>query len=855
MTTYNTGNPVGSTDARDLYDNSQTLDELVNGSGTYSNRLGIQRRTLEKLEADFDAQLADAESDLNVYRADAAASAAQAQGYLNTIRATSYGAYVSDPSTDPLGNPPTVGDEYFNTTSNLLKRWNGSIWQASDINTANLASPSGTSLVGHQPPFTDAVPTTLEDQLSNLPPFESNFETSKGVAGNVAQYTKFLNAQVRAIEEPIQRFDETPKLHIVSEVQNGKSFQGFVSAVRYNGSDYIFYREGIGHTETTPFGTKARITLAVRNTGAPNIQGRTTVLNIDGVDVRDPNVLRDDHGNAILVGGVFKVVLFQVNGSYGDANTTARVYDLDPANIAAGLVNGVSIPTPVRAVKSDVRLLSTGSYAFVGYESTNGKCYLVTTTNWTAFSTEEIGPGNEAALCETYDGKLNVIVRAEELFGQKCSIFYKRDLAGGAWAVHDVLPYTLNAPTLVKAMSFAGEVTGKNGGWLLFARDKTGRVNLLDNSVPVSDLVCLRSRDDYGRSINKFVNRRVIMGTPKSEYGSYGDNHYASVITDTNGGTFQIYTYGEFTTSFEGAGGSFVTGIWRIEGMLNETLGIRTRAMKRINAIMNPDFVQGEYGYDLTSTGVDMIADPVSGKRIIRLTDAFTPSLSFHANTIPGETYFPKLRMRTNSTNRSDGRHFSVNVYDMSSGSAVLIKTFYPELDVPTFGGQWHTVVLPPIVAPSSKILFTCVQVGVTSAQSDIDFLEFSDDYTQHFSPPRLIPSITVAADMSFSVTAGAGTAKGTITYSNNIWTSMGLLKKSDGLPFPSRNASDISVALTNVTTQSGALRVIPTSTTVNSDGSFTATVAVAPGESGTMGGTVAARVVATISTNSWPYN
>lgn len=149
MTTYNTGNPVGSTDARDLYDNSQALDELVNGSGTYSNRLGVQRRTLAKLEADFDAQLADAESDLNVYRSEAAASAAEAFGYLQAYRATSYGALASDPATDPLGNPPTVGDEYFNTTANLLKRWNGTTWQASDINTANLAASSGSSLVGY----------------------------------------------------------------------------------------------------------------------------------------------------------------------------------------------------------------------------------------------------------------------------------------------------------------------------------------------------------------------------------------------------------------------------------------------------------------------------------------------------------------------------------------------------------------------------------------------------------------------------------------------------------------------------------------------------------------------------------
>lgn len=145
-----TTNPVPSTDPSDLLFNAGKLDEVVNGTAnSFTDRLGVARRTVAGMNADFDAQLADAESDLNVYRADAAASAAEALGYLQTIRATSYGAYAEDPTTDPLGNPPTEGDEYWNTTAKLLKRWNGTTWQASDINTANLAASSGSSLVGY----------------------------------------------------------------------------------------------------------------------------------------------------------------------------------------------------------------------------------------------------------------------------------------------------------------------------------------------------------------------------------------------------------------------------------------------------------------------------------------------------------------------------------------------------------------------------------------------------------------------------------------------------------------------------------------------------------------------------------
>lgn len=175
-----TTNPVPSRDPGDLLFNAEKLDEVLNGTGnSFTDRLGVARRTVAGMNSDFDAQLADAESDLNVYRADAAASAAQALGYLNTIRTTSYGAYASDPTTDPLGNPPTVGDEYFNTTANLLKRWNGTTWQASDINTANLAAPSGSSLVGYDT-------GTVQDVLDTIRPL-ANYSNLRSYAGAATQ--------------------------------------------------------------------------------------------------------------------------------------------------------------------------------------------------------------------------------------------------------------------------------------------------------------------------------------------------------------------------------------------------------------------------------------------------------------------------------------------------------------------------------------------------------------------------------------------------------------------------------------------------------------------------------------------
>ena len=48
MTTYNTGNPVGSVDVRDLYDNAENLDKFANGTlDEYADRLGVSRQSLQ----------------------------------------------------------------------------------------------------------------------------------------------------------------------------------------------------------------------------------------------------------------------------------------------------------------------------------------------------------------------------------------------------------------------------------------------------------------------------------------------------------------------------------------------------------------------------------------------------------------------------------------------------------------------------------------------------------------------------------------------------------------------------------------------------------------------------------------
>ncbi|MDW5499854.1 hypothetical protein R6Y99_08645 [Pseudomonas lundensis] len=54
MTTYNTGNPLGSTDPRDLFDNAQNYDGAINGTAEkWTDRLGRERLTWDGMQANI----------------------------------------------------------------------------------------------------------------------------------------------------------------------------------------------------------------------------------------------------------------------------------------------------------------------------------------------------------------------------------------------------------------------------------------------------------------------------------------------------------------------------------------------------------------------------------------------------------------------------------------------------------------------------------------------------------------------------------------------------------------------------------------------------------------------------------
>lgn len=78
MTTYATGNPIGSTEVKDLFDNAQNLDNFINNRGVpvFADRLGVPRKTWAGIEAQAQLDIAAAVAE-GTAQAEAARDAAE----------------------------------------------------------------------------------------------------------------------------------------------------------------------------------------------------------------------------------------------------------------------------------------------------------------------------------------------------------------------------------------------------------------------------------------------------------------------------------------------------------------------------------------------------------------------------------------------------------------------------------------------------------------------------------------------------------------------------------------------------------------------------------------------------------
>ena len=172
--------------------------------------------------ASSSASTATTKANTATTKASEAASSASAASSSATAAAASFdafddiylGAKSSDPSVDNDGDALTTGDQYFNTSSNQLKIYNGSAWQVAAISASGLATIVGTETLTNK---TLTSPKINEDVAVTATATELNL--LDGVSGLVqADLTKLAAVNSTATE-----------LNLLDAVARGKIIYGNAS--------------------------------------------------------------------------------------------------------------------------------------------------------------------------------------------------------------------------------------------------------------------------------------------------------------------------------------------------------------------------------------------------------------------------------------------------------------------------------------------------------------------------------------------------------------------------------------------------------------------------------------------------
>ena len=137
-----------------------------------------------------------AETNAETAKAGAETAQAAAELALDNFEDIYLGAKASDPTLDNDGNALTAGDLYFNTTSNILRVYNGSAWQDAAISSTGVVTLTGTQTLTNKtltsPKINEAVDLTSTATELNL---------LDGVVGLVqADFTKLADVDATAAE-------------------------------------------------------------------------------------------------------------------------------------------------------------------------------------------------------------------------------------------------------------------------------------------------------------------------------------------------------------------------------------------------------------------------------------------------------------------------------------------------------------------------------------------------------------------------------------------------------------------------------------------------------------------------------
>jgi hypothetical protein len=164
--TYNTGNPVGSTDPRDLYDNASNFDDGMNTlSPSFTDRKGILRKSWTGMETEFDLAQSGRDTEFQQFLADS--GFVSLGNYAAGLNFTAYNQYMAR---DGFFYRPTPSSIPFTTTGT----WVGAdedlfvLFSQDDVLRQDLDDPSqGAGIVAFD--ITEAYPAgSVGDALKGL---------------------------------------------------------------------------------------------------------------------------------------------------------------------------------------------------------------------------------------------------------------------------------------------------------------------------------------------------------------------------------------------------------------------------------------------------------------------------------------------------------------------------------------------------------------------------------------------------------------------------------------------------------------------------------------------------------------
>lgn len=184
MTTYNTGNPIGSVEAKDLYDNAENLDIAINSpsADVWTDRLGQARKTWRGIQGEAQLEIAQvvgevtAQSqqylDASIVARDEARAAASASGPIAFFG--TYAAAQAAVGGLPDGGIVEVSQDETRAGARTRYKVLGSVLvfavnlDQTRLDLANASDPAkGAALAGYLLPESGAVGSTVQSKLGS----------------------------------------------------------------------------------------------------------------------------------------------------------------------------------------------------------------------------------------------------------------------------------------------------------------------------------------------------------------------------------------------------------------------------------------------------------------------------------------------------------------------------------------------------------------------------------------------------------------------------------------------------------------------------------------------------------------